>query len=338
MLKKSKVAIFSDLHLGVHGNSEEWHKIALEWADWIIAELNEKGIKDIFFLGDFFDNRAEISVQTLHIASIILDKFRDFNLFMIIGNHDAFYKNRSDIHSLGLANGYPNITIIDKNLEFEDYGKKLLFVPWENELPKGKFDHIFGHFEIQSFKMNNFKVCDKGFQVSDLLSKTKSVFSGHFHRRSTGTYNNGVITYVGNPFSMDFADVANKKGYHILNIETGGLEFFENTVSPKFNKIILSNIKSVKEEDVKNNFVKLVVDLVMEDAKLDKFKAYLNKFSPYRLIMEHNTASNTIDNVEELDSINIMEMFDEFIEQMNLEEAQETRINKIIGELYEKCK
>jgi predicted MPP superfamily phosphohydrolase len=117
MIKKPKIALFSDLHLGLYGNSTEWHEIALKWADWIVADLKKKKITDIFFLGDFFHNRSEISVQTIHVASELIAKFKDFNLFMVIGNHDAFYKNRSDVHSLGFLKGHDNITIIDQNLE-----------------------------------------------------------------------------------------------------------------------------------------------------------------------------------------------------------------------------
>jgi len=338
MLKKSKVALFSDLHLGIRGNSEEWHKIALDWADWIVADLSSKNIRDIFFLGDFFDNRSEISVQTLHVASEILDKFKDFNMIMIVGNHDAFYKNRSDVHSLGLMNGHKNITIVHKNLTIDEFGKKMLFVPWNNELGGYTFDYIFGHFEIQSFKMNNYKVCDKGMSVNELLNATKTVFSGHFHKRDSKSYNSGSIHYIGNTFPMDFSDVDDAKGYHILDIETGGLTFIENTVSPKFKKIVLSNIKQVKKEDIEGNIVKLVVDLEVDDKQLDKFKVYLGKFSPKHLSVEHNTTTHTIDNVEEIDSINIEEMFDEFIGQLELDEDKNTRVEKIISELYEKGK
>jgi len=256
-----------------------------------------------------------------------------------VGNHDAFYKNRSDVHSMGMASGHPNITIIDHNLVFEDYGKKFAFIPWNNELPEGKFDYMFGHFEIQSFKMNNFKVCDHGFNVIDFLgSKTDRVFSGHFHRRSTGKYNEGEIHYVGNTFPMDFADVDNKKGYHILDVENGDLEFFENTVSPKFKKFNLSKIKSITEDYIKNNIVKMVVDMDVDDKKLDKFRVYLNKFSPYRLTIEHNVVKSTIDSVEEIDAIDIPDMMDEFVTQLKLDYEKENRVKFILDELYERGK
>ena len=337
MLKQSNVAIFSDLHLGVHGNSEEWHTIAIDWANWISKDLLDRGIKDILFLGDFFDNRSEISVQTMHVASEILNKFKEFNIIMIVGNHDAFYKNRSDVHSLGLLNGYDNITIVDKNVILNEFENTLLFVPWNNELPDGKFDYIFGHFEIQSFKMNNFKVCDKGLQVMDFLAtKTDRVFSGHFHRRDEKKFNDGTINYVGNTFPMDFADAENPKGYYVLELTDGSIEFFENPVSPRFKKLSLSQIKKYDTSGFEGNIVKLIVDMEFDDNKLDKIKAYIWKFSPHNLLVEHNVGKLTINDTEEIDSIHLETMFEEFITQLSLEQEQEKRVQTIISSIYEK--
>jgi DNA repair exonuclease SbcCD nuclease subunit len=339
MIKKPKTAIFSDLHLGIYGNSQEWHKIALNWADWIVGELTKKKITDILFLGDFFHNRSEISVQTVHVASELIKKFSKFNMFMIVGNHDAYYKNRADIHSLGLLKGHDNITIIDENLEMEVFGKNIILVPWNSDIPDKKYDYIFGHFEIQSFKMNNYKVCDHGLQPMDFLGwKTDKVFSGHFHLRSTKKYNEGTIHYVGSTFGQDFNDVGNVVGYHVLDFEDDSLEFFENTVSPKFERVYLSQIKSVTEEDVKGNIVKFIIDKELEDDKIDKLKIYLSKFQPFQLTTEYNVNTKTIGEVESVDSVDTMEMINEFVDQLKLEEDQQQRVTKITKELYEKNK
>ena len=90
-IKKNKVAIFSDLHLGVHSNSSEWHKYAIEWANWFREECRDKGIKDLIFCGDWHHNRSEISVNTLQVSADILDMFEEFNLIAITGNHDIYY-------------------------------------------------------------------------------------------------------------------------------------------------------------------------------------------------------------------------------------------------------
>ena len=337
MLTKPKVALFSDLHLGIYGNSEAWHGIALDWADWIVKDLTSKKIKDIFFLGDFFHNRSEISVQTMTVATQILAKFEKFNMIMLVGNHDAYYKNRSDVHSLGLMNAHKNLTIVDKNLTLSAFGKKLSFVPWNNDLDDAKSDYIFGHFEIQNFKMNNYKLCDRGLSAMDLLaSRTDAVFSGHFHHRNTKNYNEGSINYIGNTFPMDFADVNNVKGYHILDIDTRDLEFVENTVSPRFMKIIASKIKTYKKEDFENNIVKLIIDLEMTEKQVEKFQAYISKFKPWQFNTEYNTTTTTIDDMEEIDSVNLIEQFEEYIELLKLEEEKQERVDKIIKELYEK--
>jgi DNA repair exonuclease SbcCD nuclease subunit len=339
MIKKNKIAIFSDLHLGIYGNSTNWHQIALDWADWIVADLKKKKIKDIFFLGDFFHNRSEISVQTGHIASLIIEKFKDFNMLMIVGNHDCFYKNRSDIHSLGLLKGHKNITIIDEPLQFSHFGKEFLFVPWEGAIPDGKFDYIFGHFEIISFKMNNFKVCDHGFNPMDFLaSKTSTVFSGHFHNRHSKKYNEGSIHYVGNTFPMDFSDVGNERGYHILDVESGDLEFVANIVSPMFVKIMSSKIDDVYNGLIRNNIVKLIIDGDVSDDTIEKQKAYLGQFKPFQLTTEFNVSSKSINNVDHVDAIDLEEMFEEFQEQMKLEDDQNERVKKIIKRLYERNK
>lgn len=336
MIKKTKVAIFSDLHLGVYGNSEKWHDTALKWAEWIVNELNQKKIKDILFLGDFFDNRTEISVQTIHIASQIIEKFKNFNLFMIIGNHDAYYKNRSDVHSLGMVKGYENITLIDENLEFGAFNKRFLMVPWNNDIPKSKYDYIFGHFEIQTFKMNNYTVCNHGLNPVDILiEKTNVVFSGHFHNRNSKKYNEGAIHYVGSCFPLDFSDEGNTKGYHILDVESGSIDFFENEVSPRFVKTYISKIKSLDVDSITNNIVKLVVDEEVDDIKLEKVTNILNKLKPWQLTIDHNVVNKSLNDVESVDSINIKEMFEEFYEQLGLEDDQLTRIEKIIEDLYE---
>lgn len=335
---KPKIAIFSDLHLGLYGNSEQWHEIALNWADWIVDELKKKKIKDIFFLGDFFHNRSEISVQTIHVASLILDKFKDFNLLMIVGNHDAYYKNRADVHSLALMCAHKNITIVDQCLEVEAFDKKLLFVPWNEELPEleGQYDYMFGHFEVLTFKMNNYKVCEDGLCASDLLSKAPHVFSGHFHTRSTKTYKEGYINYVGNTFHHDFNDYGDKKGYHILDLEDGDLKFYENTISPRFMKIFASKIKSYKKEDLQNNVIKLIVDSDLDEKTVGKIQTYILKFKPFQFYTEYGTQSQSVDDSDDLDSVELFDQIKEFLGNLKLEDKKCKRVETKLKELYDK--
>jgi DNA repair exonuclease SbcCD nuclease subunit len=295
----NKYAIFSDLHLGVHQNSSTWHKIACDWSDWFVSELKKKNIKNILFLGDYFHSRSEISVNTLHVASNITDKFKDFQLKMIVGNHCSFLKDKADIHSLSVFKGCPNIEIIDKSKMFEFDGKKVFMCPWGTEMTDiPQCDVLMGHFEIESFKMNTYKLCEHGFAPSSLSKKAPLVFSGHFHLRDEREYKNSKIVYVGNPFEMDFGDTESTKGYYIMNFEDMSYEFFENNISPKHKKIKLSEYENLNQ-NVENNIVRIIVDKNIENEELEKYSANIKNKNPISLSFDNTIAFNPIS--EELD-------------------------------------
>jgi len=240
--QKSDICCIADLHFGVHQNNSMWHSIAHEWAVWLDTELKSKNIKDIFILGDFFHYRSEIAVNTIQFATNILNIWKNYNIVILVGNHDSYYKDRVDVNSLSLFDGWSNVTVISEPTKITSYGKELLICPWgtsSEELTKS--DIIFGHFEIESFKMNQFKVCTDGAKSKDLLKNTDLVLTGHFHLREEREYKNGKILYVGNPYQMDFGDVNSTKGYYILDIKNKQYNFYENSVSPQHKRTFFLN-------------------------------------------------------------------------------------------------
>ena len=92
-LSDTKVCCISDVHVGIHQNSNQWHEITLQWATWLAKELKKKNISDIIISGDFFHYRDEIAVNTIHFATTVLNIWKDFNIIMLVGNHDAYYNN-----------------------------------------------------------------------------------------------------------------------------------------------------------------------------------------------------------------------------------------------------
>jgi len=346
-IKKNKVAIFSDLHLGVHSNSSEWHKYAIEWANWFREECRDKGIKDLIFCGDWHHNRSEISVNTLQVSADILDMFEEFNLIAITGNHDIYYKHRTDVNSLSIFKNRKNVTILEQYQTLEAFDKKLSFCPWNTPTKViEKSDVIFGHFEIETFKMNAFKVCEEGVRVKDLLKKSSLVISGHFHTRHEKQFGAGTILYVGNPFQMDFGDAGNRKGYHILDLETLEYEFFENNVSPCYEKITLSelveegDITPIVKNKISNNIVKLKVDKNISQDDMDILTGVFNKLQPEQLSIDYDINFNRIldnrDDIEDLSGVDVEQAIEEFIGTMDLDNAKSI-IEYTLG-LYERCK
>ena len=345
-LNKPKIAIISDLHLGVHSNASFWHNIALKWAKWLRDDLNSKNIKDIVFCGDWHHNRSEISVDTLQISADILDIFKDFNLIAVTGNHDVYFKHRTDVNSLSIFKNRSNVTILDKLHTIERFDRTISFCPWYtdvNDIPKS--DVIFGHFEIETFKMNTFKLCEEGIKVKDLLAKSSLVISGHFHNRHEKTYGAGTILYVGNPFQMDFGDSGNTKGYHILDLDTLEYNFYENTISPLYEKITLSELVEEGKFTPKiknlfnNNIVKVKVDKNISQEEMDILLSKLKKLKPETITVDYDINFNRIHNKadikEDLSGIDIRQAIIEFINLLDIKNKKD--IIDYTIDLYAKC-
>lgn len=283
----NKIACISDIHLGVHQNAHTWHEIALDFARWLDQELKLRDIKDIIIAGDIFHNRHEIGVNTIHCARKFFDILSNYNIVAITGNHDCYYKDKSDINSISILNGYKNVTVYQELVINNVNSKKFAFCPWGiplEEIPP--CDVIVGHFEILNFKMNTHKVCDHGFESETLLDKTKLVITGHFHCRDHRKYTNGKsIIYLGSPYELDFGDREQTKGFTILDTDSLSLELIENKISPKHKKIKISDLIDGKialekiGDEFTNNFVSLCVDKNVNEQVLSLM---LSKFSQYK--------------------------------------------------------
>jgi DNA repair exonuclease SbcCD nuclease subunit len=344
MLSESKVAIFSDIHIGVHQNSKNWHDISLEWASWFIESIKEKNIKDVIFCGDFFHTRDEVSVDSLHFGSKLLKMFKDFNMIMLVGNHDCFLKDSSEVNSISHFSEWKNIHVVEVAETKKFFGKTINFIPWGVKLDQiPKADITFGHFEINLFKMNTFALCDDGFIAEELLEKSPLVISGHFHLKDDRQYSNGRILYVGNPFEMDYNDAGTTKGYYTLDIESGDLEFTENTVSPKHQNIKLSDLISEKTLTPKvkkmfnSNFVKLKIDRRTSPDDLEFLINVFKTLNPSQFNIEYESNFSEYDLEEEkrdFSGIDIQQAIIEFIDMMDTNNKKDL-INYTI-DLYQK--
>lgn len=345
-LNKPKIAIFSDLHLGVHSNSADWHNYAIEWANWFRDECKSKNIKDIVFCGDWHHNRSEISVSTLQVSADILDILSEFNLIAITGNHDLYYKHRTDVNSISIFKNRKNVTILEQYDTLEAFDRVISFCPWNTKVSDIRdSDILFGHFEIETFKMNEYKVCEEGVKIKDLLSKSSLVISGHFHTRHEKRFGSGTILYVGNPFQMDFGDTGNKKGYYTLDLDSLEYDFTPNTLSPCYRKVSLSEL--VEEGDITasvediftNNFVKLKIDMNISQQDMDILHSVLTRLKPESLTIDYDINFNRIlentEHKEDLSGIDIRQAITEFVNMLDIDNTSD--IIDYTLNLYEEC-
>lgn len=347
-LTNRKVCCVSDIHVGVHQNTTMWHNIALDWAKWLDVQLKQKGVTDLIIPGDLFHYRDEVAVNTIHVVTQMLNIWKDYNILLLVGNHDAYYKDRAEVNSLSILTGWSNITVVSEPTQFTSYKRKIMMCPWGTTVNQiKKSDIVFGHFEISSFRYNQHKICEDGISSSKLLRKSPLIITGHFHLREERKYKNGRILYLGNPYQMDFGDVYSTKGYYILDIVTGDYEFHENDMSPTHQKVKLSELvkkKTITSEvrDIfKNNIVKLIID---RNVSPDDMDVLLKKFSELEAIsitVDYDVNFNKFGLLEEdshdLSGVDVPVAIREFVNLLE-DVPDKSDIIKYTIDLYNNCK
>jgi DNA repair exonuclease SbcCD nuclease subunit len=345
LFKNKKVAIFTDIHIGIHKNSAVWHNVALSFCDWMIDRLQERGITDIIFCGDFYHTRHEIEQTTLDCGVKFLKKLSNFNIKMITGNHCCYFKHNSDVHSLSPFKEWGNITVYDKPTLVDAFSKKIMFCPWGTELNEiPRCDYVFGHFEIVNFKMNTFKVCDHGAESKDVLQNCNTVFSGHFHLRDIKTYEDEkTITYLGSPYEMDFGERGQDKGITVLDIVTGETEFVCNELSPRHKKItvteLLESPDTIKNLNniVNKNFISIVVDKPVSIELIETLQAKILNQQPAEFRIEHSYTTTPVTSAElKSVGVDILSTIHEYIDILDIT-VSKVDICKKITSLYEKA-
>lgn len=272
-----KIAIIGDLHLAPKCENATIKDRVVKGQhallDHMVSDLKERGIKQIVFLGDVFTNRQYIAVDALNYAIHFFGTvLKDFEVFVIAGNHDMMYENRSDVTSIKMLSLLPNVHLYHDSVgKHEILGKTWYFVPWiipdgaekvSNWLIKlgnrkpAQIDNtvIAGHFEMLGALMEAGQMSTSGFEPKKFLSAAKYTFSGHYHCRSVIDDNDDhQVVYTGSPYHLSFAHVGTDCGYYIFG-EDGSLEFVENTISPRFIECIDDNLDNLP--DMSNCFVR----------------------------------------------------------------------------------
>jgi DNA repair exonuclease SbcCD nuclease subunit len=223
-----KVAIITDTHYGARKGSKYLHDhFELFYKNIFFPSLKEHGVEAVIHMGDAFDSRKSIDYQSLEWAKrVVFEPLRNYDVHMIIGNHDCYYKNTNNVNSPSLLlKDYPNVKAYSSPQTINVGGLDIMMVPWIcsenydqtlNHIKKTKAKVAMGHLELQGFRVNRNLVMEEHGTDPKVFDKFERVFSGHYHTRS----NNGKIFYLGNPYEMYWTDVNDTRGFHIFDTET----------------------------------------------------------------------------------------------------------------------
>lgn len=257
-----RVAMATDIHFGGKGNSKLFNEDIIEFFEWFITEAKSRDAETCIILGDWHDSRSSINVLTLNYSLKALTMLNNAfeNVYIITGNHDLFYREKRDVHSLIVGDGLSNITVIDTPTVIDD----VFFLPWlvEEEWKdcvKDKSKYIFGHLELPGFKMNAMiDMPDHGGLNGKHFKNQDYVFTGHFHKRQ---YKDN-IHYIGNPFGHNYGDASDfERGACFLDWD-GKPEYVNYVDGPRYHSLMLSDLLNcVDEIATEKAYIKVTDDM-----------------------------------------------------------------------------
>lgn len=312
-----KAAIFGDIHFGLKGGSRIHNNDCEEFVIWFIDVAKKHGCETCIFLGDWHHSRNYTDISTLNYTVSNLERLNNSfeHCYFITGNHDLYYKDKREIHSLEFGKFLPNISLINEITVIDNVS----FIPWLvgdewKRVHKLKSRYMFAHLELPSFFMNaNIRMPDHGQLNKDSFVNQEYVFSGHFHKRQTQKN----ITYIGNAFPHNFSDAGDdNRGMMIL--EWGGEPtYYTWPNQPQYRVFYLSQVVTDPGALLKEKMnVKIILDVPVsfEEANFIK-ETFLKEFKLRELMIvpektQHNGVETTLDiTFESIDKI-VLEAID----------------------------
>lgn len=292
-----KAIAFSDIHFGLKHNSREHNQDCENFIQWMIQLAKKENCETCLFLGDYHHHRASVNVSTLNYMvrglQLLNDNFK--KVYFIVGNHDMFYREKRDMHSLPMAQQFENITIVDKPI----IENNIAVLPWLvgdewNSIKTIQTKYVFGHFELPYFKMNAMvEMPDHGGLKVEHLSGPEMVFSGHFHKRQQK--NN--VYYIGNPFGHNYADAWDfDRGCMILEWDKQP-QFYNYDAGPRYISVELSKlIDNADEYLTPTTYAKVLldIDISYEEANFLR-ETFINnyKIRELKLVPQQQEVDNT---------------------------------------------
>ena len=324
-----KIALVTDTHAGVRGDSDTFMKYQEKfWYKTFFPYLEKHGIDTIIHLGDITDRRKWINYKTLHQFRGLVNKMAsEYNLHVIIGNHDTYFKNTNKVNSMNCLfdegfKVYSEPTEVYLGTELP-----LLFVPWINAgnhdktmqmIDDTKAQVCMGHLNLAGFEMARGLLQTEGMDHT-IFKKFDMVFSGHFHKKT----HRDNVWYLGSPFEQTWIDYNEERGFHIFDTDTMKLELVPNPykmfVKIFYNEKVQQAFMdgSINPNVCEGKAVKLIVNDIPDQYILDRFIEALESADPWHLQIIDNTETTSSEDVEieHAESKGTLELLNEYIEQ-----------------------
>lgn len=343
-----KIVLITDTHWGVRNDNVAFLDNSKRFLDNIFFPyLEQQSITTVVHLGDLVDRRKYINISTANrLRNDFLDKLKPYDVHLIAGNHDTYFKNTNNINALReIVDGKYNFKIYDMYpTEVNFGGTSILLIPWicdDNRqrsleiISESRSQITMGHLELQGFEMYKGSLVSHGDDPS-LFGHFDMVLSGHYHHRSSS----GNVFYLGSHAEFTWSDYGDPKGFHVLDTETKELTFIENPYNI-FKKIWYDDLtkdymnESIDYSEVKDCIVRVVVTNKTNPYMFDMFIEKLENSNPISIqIVEDHLNLNVEDDETIIDEAeSTLTIFKKYIDANEIS-VDKNKLVETITELY----
>jgi len=341
-----KVAIITDTHYGARKGSKLFHDYFEKFYNEVFfPTIDKEGIDTVIHMGDAFDSRKGIEFKSLKWAKRVVFnplKERGIKMHLMVGNHDAYYKNTNEINAVDLLlKEYDNVEVYSSPTEVSVGDLPILFLPWINEqneketnniIKKTKCPVAMGHLELNGFVATPGHIMEHGHDAR-AFDKFRKVFSGHYHSRS----DNGTVYYLGNPYEMFWNDVESPRGFTIFDTESLEHQSINNP-HRLFYKIFYEDTdhQTFNTSEYENKIVKVIVRKKTDTKKFEKFidKLYTSGVADLKIV--ENFQLDESEEFEAEESEDTMSILSRYIDESETE-LNKTVIQSLIKEIYQEA-
>jgi len=349
----SNIHLISDLHFGIRANSLEWLQNQLQFFDEFYIPYLKYNVKPndiLFILGDFFDNRQLLDINVLNASiNILIELSNILPIFLLVGNHDCYKKNNTDVNSLRILKYINNVTVFETPTIISNGTSHILILPWIGDKEKeenyakansNKAQYIFAHTDITGLKYDNGKIISRGTNLQD-INGYKKIFSGHIHKRQEI----GHLYYIGSPYHTKRSDVGNQKGIYTFNPNDNTYKFIENNMSSVFQKIKLEDLiewtLEYASKILENNYTDIIVpDKYIHLFNLTKFIELLKdcKYKKIEVVGEKSKIDDNIAGIIEGENIkDILTLLELSLNDLQLQTETLSKLKLLNKQYYNKA-
>jgi len=259
--KFTKIAMCTDIHLGRRSNSRVHNQDCVDFIRWFCIQVKNEGYSHVAFLGDWFESRSAINIETMEYSYQALQMLNELGLpvYFCVGNHDLHRRTTREVHSVRMFNEMSNFVVVDKPMVVDN----LLFSPYlfEEEysslLKHNQLWAWFGHFEFKNFILTGQSYTSEHGPDHKLFAGPNRIFSGHYHKRQT----QDNVHFIGNCYPMDRGDAGdNERGMCTYYVQEDKVTYTNWNDCPKYLKTTLTDVLEDKWKPLPKMNVKCIIN------------------------------------------------------------------------------